>query len=125
MTCPSCGREKRGSLCVCGYLGQQPASRPTRRHSAPYQPGSRTSRAGANVAVAVAPTQRDEIVAWVASQPEPVTNGEIEVALGLPANVVSARVNAELGPGGRLRRATDRPSKTTGVLAHTVEVSRG
>lgn len=119
MNCPRCSADI-GTLSACWSCGAGTTPAPRRQHSAPYQRRSSTSRAGAVAAAPKAPSQRDIIVAWVREN-GPATNNEIKQALGYEINVVSARVNAETGKGGRLQRAGTRPCRITGNYAQTVE----
>ena len=133
MICPGCNNEHngRGSFCASCLMSPRGAvaTKTTRRkHSTPYQGRSATSRAGALKATSNAPSQADVIVSWIADHGGDWTNRELREALyGLlgeqyEINVITARVNAELGEGGRLMRVGVRPCRITGNEVNAVAV---
>lgn len=133
MICPGCQQDHdgRGSFCAACLMSPRGpiATRTTRRqHSAPYQGRSSTSRAGARAASSYAPTQRDVIVSWIRDHGGDWTNKELREALypllgeQYEINAITARVNAELGEGGRLMRVGTRPCRITGNEVNAVAV---
>lgn len=111
MNCIICGGHSRGTYCPAHLVTAAQQERgPRRPGRTPYQAKSSTSRAGAVAAAPAAPTQRDRIVAFVRDSGRDWTRSELVQEMGMPVNVITARVKDALTDyyrGGVLQRRRD------------------